>query len=119
MFCVGLTPDQAAERGQAVRTAAYDVGEVERAALVRTAVRPAGRQPGRWAGRGRVELVADAASGVLVGASCVGPEADAWGAELALAVRARIGVHLLAEHVRAFPTWSEAINPAAAELAHD
>lgn len=118
VFCVGLTADQAAERGRAVRTAAYDVGEVERAALVRTAVRPSGRQPGRWAGRGRVELVADAASGVLVGAACVGPEADAWGAELALAVRARIDVQLLAEHVRAFPTWSEAVSLAAAELAH-
>jgi hypothetical protein len=36
---------------------------------------------------------------------------------LALAVRARLDVRLLSEHVRAFPTWSEAIYPAACTLA--
>jgi dihydrolipoamide dehydrogenase len=34
-------------------------------------------------------------------------------------VRARLDVGLLAEHLQAFPTWSEAIYPAAAQLAHE
>ena len=112
VFCVGLTPEQARERDIAVLTSSFDVSEVERAALLAGAEPP----PGRRVVRGRVELVADARSGVLVGASCVGPEADSWGAELALAVRARLDVHLLSEHIRAFPTWSEAIYPAACSL---
>ncbi|WP_088282613.1 NAD(P)/FAD-dependent oxidoreductase [Kineosporia sp. A_224] len=66
---------------------------------------------------GRLELVCDAASGVLVGATAVGPAADSWAGELALAVRAGITVDVLADHVRAFPTWSEAIRPPAQELA--
>jgi pyruvate/2-oxoglutarate dehydrogenase complex dihydrolipoamide dehydrogenase (E3) component len=115
VFCVGLTPERAREQGIALRTAGFDIGEVERAALLRGLPTPLGAaEP-----RGRVELVVDAATGVLVGAACVGPEADSWGAELALAVRARLDVTLLAEHVRAFPTWSEAVYPAAAELAHE
>jgi dihydrolipoamide dehydrogenase len=89
------------------------VSDVERAALLATA--PAG--PGHRVVRGRVEVLADARTGVVVGASCVGPDADSWGAELALAVRARLDVALLVQHVRAFPTWSEAIYPVATDLA--
>lgn len=108
VFCVGLTEAQAADAGTEVVTASFDVGEVERAALVRlsTGMRTTGR----------VSLVADAATGVLLGASCVGPEADSWGAELSLAVKARLDVDLLEDHVRAFPTWSEAIYPALCTL---
>jgi pyruvate/2-oxoglutarate dehydrogenase complex dihydrolipoamide dehydrogenase (E3) component len=113
VFCVGLTPAQAAEGGHETTTAAFDVTDTERAALVAMATPP----PAKLRLPGRVELVADARTGVLLGASCVGPEADSWGAELALAVRARLDVHLLSEHVRAFPTWSEAIYPAACTLA--
>jgi pyruvate/2-oxoglutarate dehydrogenase complex dihydrolipoamide dehydrogenase (E3) component len=112
VFCVGMTQEQADERGIAVRTAAFDVSDVERATLAAAAVPP----PGRRTVRGRVELLADAESGVLMGAACVGPEADSWGAELALAVRARLDVQLLTDHIRAFPTWSEAIYPAACTL---
>jgi len=54
---------------------------------------------------------------VLVGAAAVGPAADAWAGELALAVRARVTVEVLADHVRAFPTWAEALRPPAQELA--
>ncbi len=115
VFCVGLTADQARERGIDVRTAGFDVSEIERATLAALTVPP----PGTKRQRGRVELVADASTGVLVGAACVGPEADSWGAELALAVRARLDVRLLAEHIRAFPTWSEAVYPAACRLAAD
>jgi pyruvate/2-oxoglutarate dehydrogenase complex dihydrolipoamide dehydrogenase (E3) component len=115
VYCVGLTPEGARDQGIDVRTAGFAVEEAVRAALIRglpSAVGPS--DP-----RGRVELVADAATGVLLGAACVGPEADSWGAELALAVRARLDVELLAQHVRAFPTWSEALYPPAAELAHE
>jgi pyruvate/2-oxoglutarate dehydrogenase complex dihydrolipoamide dehydrogenase (E3) component len=113
VFCVGVTEEQARERGLEVATAAMDVGEVERATLQR------GVDPMRYPDgvRGRLELVADVRTGVLVGASCVGPEADSWGAELALAVRARLDVRLLAQHLQAFLSWPEAIQPAARELA--
>ncbi len=99
VLCTGLTPERAHELGREVRTARADVAEVEKAAL-------SPRQPVR----GGVELVLDAASGVLLGASCVGPEADSWGAELALAVRAGLDRDLLSDHVRAFPTWSEVVS---------
>jgi dihydrolipoamide dehydrogenase len=115
VFCVGLTPEQAGEQDVAIRTATVDLSGIERAALVEGLPTPHGPQPVR----GRLELVVAAGSGVLLGASCVGPEADSWGGELALAVRARLDVGLMAEHVRAFPTWSEAISAAAAQLAHE
>lgn len=66
---------------------------------------------------GRLELVVDATSGRLLGASAIGPQADSWAGELALAVRAGLDVRLLAEHVRAFPSWSEAIQPVVERLA--
>ncbi|MBA2389641.1 MAG: NAD(P)/FAD-dependent oxidoreductase, partial [Geodermatophilaceae bacterium] len=66
---------------------------------------------------GRLELVADARTGRLIGASAIGPEADSWAGELALAIRAGLDVRLLADHVHAFPAWSEAIQPVAARLA--
>jgi len=106
VFCVGDT-----RRTEGVLRASFDVGEVARAHLVEGVAGARGLPVG-----GRVELVADAATGVLVGAACLGPEADSWGAELALAVRARLDVDLLAHHVRAFPTWSEAVYPALRDL---
>jgi pyruvate/2-oxoglutarate dehydrogenase complex dihydrolipoamide dehydrogenase (E3) component len=116
VFCVGVTPEQAAERGTAVVTAGFDVGELTRSNLLSGVLtrRPDPAHP--HGVHGRLELVADAGTGVLLGAACVGPDADSWGAELALAVRARLDVALLAEHIRAFPTWSEAIYPAVREL---
>ncbi|NIZ91207.1 NAD(P)/FAD-dependent oxidoreductase [Kineosporiaceae bacterium B12] len=106
VFCVGDTA-----RTEGVLRASFDVGEVARAHLVEGVAGARGKRTG-----GRVELVADTATGVLVGAACLGPEADSWGAELALAVRARLDVDVLAHHVRAFPTWSEAIYPALRDL---
>ncbi len=99
VFCVGAT--------SGARSARFEVRQVERADLVELSRR---REV-----TGAVELFVDDA-GVLVGAACVGPDADSWGAELALAVRARLDVDLLWHHVRAFPTWSEAIFPALEEL---
>ncbi len=103
VFSVGLGADAARAAGRAVVTASGDVGDSARAFLERE-------------GGGRVELVADAATGALIGATAVGPAADAWAAELALAVRTRIGAEVLADHVRAFPTWQEILQPVAEEL---
>lgn len=66
---------------------------------------------------GRLELVVDGSTGRLIGASAIGPDADSWAGELALAVRAGIDIRLLADHVHAFPAWSEAIQPVATGLA--
>ena len=41
----------------------------------------------------------------------------AWVGRASPAVTAGLGVGLLAEHTRAFPTWSEAITPPALDLA--
>ena len=68
VFCVGTTRDQASDQGTAVATASFDLAEVERAALASMAVPP----PGHRTVRGRVELIADATSGVLVGAAASG-----------------------------------------------
>jgi dihydrolipoamide dehydrogenase len=66
---------------------------------------------------GVVALYADAGAGVLIGAAVVGPGADHWAAELTLAIRARTPVQVLADVVHAFPTFSEALEPAYAEVA--
>jgi dihydrolipoamide dehydrogenase len=66
---------------------------------------------------GRVTLYADPDRRVLVGAAVVGPSADEWAAELTLAVRAEVGLDLLADLVHAFPTFGEALEPPYAELA--
>ena len=54
---------------------------------------------------------------MLLGAAAIGPEADSWAAELALAVRDRMTVHTLAQALHAFPSWTEAIHVPARELA--
>ena len=60
-------------------------------------------------GTGR--LVLTARDGVLVGASAIGPHADALVAEAVLAVRARVPLAVLVDVVHAFPTWGEALEP--------
>ena len=105
--------------------AVFGVGELAPAARARgvhalvdgTDLADTGRGFIAGARRGRVELVVDAATGRLLGASAIGPEADSWAGELALAVRAGLDVDLLSDHVHAFPAWSEAIQPAASRLA--
>jgi pyruvate/2-oxoglutarate dehydrogenase complex dihydrolipoamide dehydrogenase (E3) component len=110
VLCTGETEDAARERGAHVLRACYDVTETSRSGVERTLDpedhRPAGLQ-----------LIADADTGVLLGAAAIGPEADSWAAELALAVRARLTVHTLAQHLHAFPSWTEAIHVPARALA--
>jgi dihydrolipoamide dehydrogenase len=105
VFAVGLTEDQAADKGILIRTARSDINDVERAALLQRTCAP-GQSVEVYGG---IEVLVDADRGVVVGATCVGPQADAWGAELALAIRARVDLRVLCDHLRAFPTWSEGI----------
>ncbi|HMC71405.1 MAG TPA: FAD-dependent oxidoreductase, partial [Mycobacteriales bacterium] len=96
VFCVGDTSGKPAAR--------MKVGETARAAVEER-------------DEGVVALYADPTAGVLVGAAVVGPGADHWAAELTLAIRAQIPVQVLADVVHAFPTFSEALEPAYADLA--
>ncbi|MFC3689365.1 dihydrolipoyl dehydrogenase family protein [Aquipuribacter hungaricus] len=113
VFSVGLGEEAAREAGHDVLVAHQDVGETGRAFVEQLGVGTAD-QPDP--GPSGVRLVCDR-DGTLLGAAAVGPHADSWGGELALAVTAGLDVRLLAEHTRAFPTWSEAITPAAQDLA--
>ncbi|GAA4978685.1 NAD(P)/FAD-dependent oxidoreductase [Kineococcus glutinatus] len=108
VFCVGMTAAQARRAGHDVDSEMFPLGQLERANLI--GIGCGDEVPGG------VEVVVDATTGVVLGAACAGREADSWGAELALAVRARLDVDLLEEHVRGFLTWSEAVYPAVAEL---
>lgn len=110
VFCTGETEDAARERGARVRSAHYDVTKTSRSALEHSS----DQQDHRPAG---LQLIADADTGVLLGAAAIGPEADSWAAELALAVRARLTVHTVAQHLHAFPSWTEAIHVPARSLA--
>jgi hypothetical protein len=66
---------------------------------------------------GRLELYADAGTGMLAGAVAVGPDAASWMSEVTLAIRAKIPVAVLADVVHAFPTYGEALQTALRELA--
>ena len=112
VFSVGLSADQAEDKGIDVATARFDIDDVERATLLQSTQRP-GKS---ITVRGGVELVIDTERQVIVGATCVGPQAEGWGAELALAIRARVELTVLRDHIRAFPTWSEAITVALNKL---
>lgn len=110
VLCVGISVERAASEGVSALSARFDPTSTSRSAVERTFDRTDHRPAG-------LELVADATTGVLIGAFAVGPEADSWAAELALAVRARMTVHTLAGALHAFPSWTEAIHPPARELA--
>jgi dihydrolipoamide dehydrogenase len=48
---------------------------------------------------------------VLVGAASIGPHVDEWIGEMSIAVRAEVGIEILADLVHSFPTYSEAYEP--------
>ena len=104
MFAVGVSPQSATEAGISLVTAAAELQGTARATVT-----------GEEAGR--VELYAHPESGLLLGAAAVGPDAPDWMGEVTLAIRAGLPLAILADTVHAFPTWSEALEPAIRELA--
>ena len=96
VFCVGDTSGEPAARMRLAETARAVVEERD---------------------DGELALYVDPSGHTLTGAAVVGPAADAWAAELTLAIRASVGVDVLAEVVHAFPTFAEALEPPYAELA--
>lgn len=104
VYSVGISPTQAEELGIDILTAGYDLAATARAAVEADE-------------RGRVELYADPARGLLVGAAAAGLHAEEWMSEIALAIRAETPLSLLADVVHAFPTHGESVEAPLRELA--
>ena len=115
VLCAGLTVEQAEQAGHEPISARFDATQTSRSVIERTASRHHHEVEAQMPAE--VELVADAVTGVLLGAAAIGPQADSWAAELALAVRSRTTVQELAQALHAFPSWTEAIHPPARQLA--
>jgi pyruvate/2-oxoglutarate dehydrogenase complex dihydrolipoamide dehydrogenase (E3) component len=101
---VGLT--EAAARAQGLRVR---VGRTDLSASSRGYTHGPGAD-------GLVKVVEDAAAGVLVGATVVGPAAGEILSMLTLAVHARIPVDTLRSMIYAYPTFHRAIESALADL---
>jgi dihydrolipoamide dehydrogenase len=103
VYAVGLSPARAQAARVEVISAGFDLAETARATVEDD-------------DRGRVELYADS-GGILVGAAAVGLDAEEWMSEVTLAVRAGIPLSVLADVVRAFPTYAGALESPLRELA--
>ena len=101
---VGLTERGAAEEGREVAVEAVALGEVARAATDGDET-------------GELRVLADPASGAVVGAAAVGPGADELINQAVLAMRAGVHVAVFADAVRPFPTYSEAYDQPLGALA--
>ena len=102
--CVGLSSDKAREQGYDAVSASMEVRRTARA-----------RATGLKAGR--LVLVADRRRRKLLGAAAIGPHAEEWIGEAALAIRAEVPIDVLTDVVHAFPTFSETYEPPLRELA--
>lgn len=103
--CAGLSPRQAAAAGIGLRAAGQDLAATARATVASD----------EW---GRVELYVDTTRpDVLAGAAAIGPHAEEWMGQAALAIRAELPVSVLADAVHAYPAYGEAIGQVARELA--
>jgi pyruvate/2-oxoglutarate dehydrogenase complex dihydrolipoamide dehydrogenase (E3) component len=94
---VGLTAEQARERGLHVLTSRIDLPE--------TIARPYTYEQNP---RGALGLVADAQRQVLVGAWAWAPMAGEWIHYAALAIKAHVPLSVLSDAVAQFPTYTEA-----------
>ncbi|MFQ4148708.1 NAD(P)/FAD-dependent oxidoreductase [Arthrobacter sp. LAPM80] len=101
---VGLTEKQALAAGLSIR-----VGQTELAASTRGWIHDSGSQ-------GFIKVIEDTATGVLVGATSMGPAGGEVLSALALAVHARIPVSTLTSMIYAYPTFHRAIPEALAAL---
>ena len=66
---------------------------------------------------GVVVLTANRCTGELVGGAAIGPHADHWMSEIALALCARIKLSTLVDVVHAFPTYSQSLDQPIFDLA--
>jgi pyruvate/2-oxoglutarate dehydrogenase complex dihydrolipoamide dehydrogenase (E3) component len=101
---VGLTEQEARDAGLDVRTGTTDLAASSRGFT---------HGPG---GEGVVKVVEDAARGVLVGATVVGPGGGEILGLLAVAVHARVPVETLRTMIYAYPTFHRAVETALADL---
>ena len=101
---VGLTEQEARDAGLEVRTGTTDLAKSSRGFT---------HGPG---GEGVIKVVEDAARGVLVGATVVGPGGGEILGLLAVAVHARVPVETLRTMIYAYPTFHRAVETALADL---
>ncbi len=102
---VGLSEQQAKDAGLTVRT-----GQVDLTTSTRGWIHKAGNE-------GLIKLVEDADSGVLVGATAVGPCGGEILSALVVAVHARVPTSTLRSMIYAYPTFHRAIETALEDLA--
>ncbi|WP_170128042.1 dihydrolipoyl dehydrogenase family protein [Euzebya rosea] len=103
LAAVGITRARAEEEGHDVVHVTFDLGDTARGSV----------DP---EDAGRLVLVADRSSRLLLGASLLAPAAGESISEFALAIRAEVDVDRLAELIHPFPTWSEGFGYALHEL---
>lgn len=101
---VGLTSEQARERGIDVSEGHADLMSIARTETY-----------GKGIG-GQLVVLADRERRVLVGAWAVGPLASEWIHQAVLAVKAEVPIDVLRDTVAQFPTFSEAYLNAVADL---
>lgn len=97
---VGLREHEAAERGVAITLGKFPFSALGKATVLNER-------------EGFVKLVADAATGRLLGGTVVGPKATELIAEIALAVQNRLTLTDVAETIHGHPTLNEAVGEAA------
>ncbi|WP_031469553.1 dihydrolipoyl dehydrogenase family protein [Sciscionella sediminilitoris] len=102
---VGLTEQQARERGYPVRTATAQVPS-----SARGWIHKAGNE-------GIIKLVENTDSGVLLGATSAGPHGGEVLSALAVAVHAKVPVRRLRQMIYAYPTFHRGIEDALGQLA--
>ena len=116
VYAVGVVPAESQVQARALRLAKAGEGPTG-LVTVRASLSDTTRAQLGADDLGGLELYADTATGLLVGAAAVGPDAVTWMSEVTLAIRAKIPVAVLADVVHAFPTYGEALESALRELA--